>query len=85
MDTSINPPPLPVHHVFLNPDNDQDQSLSGPHWHACAAPSRSHAITAVLQAYDAQEFRPRTVWVLAAGQPGQLYSLVEMFATEWRE
>ena len=25
MDTSINSPPLPVHDIFLNPDNDQDQ------------------------------------------------------------
>lgn len=81
---NLPPPPLPIHHVFLNPENDQDQALSGPHWHACSAPTTTDAIFAVLQAYDAHEFKPRTVWVLVAGKPGQLHSLVDRFGIEWR-
>lgn len=78
-------PPLPIHHVFLNPENDQDQALSGPHWHACAASTTADAVFAVLQAYDAQEIKPRFVWTLVAGRPGRKGSCVQKLGIEWRQ
>ena len=86
MDTSINSPPLPVHDIFLNPDNDQDQFFKrAPLARLRSSIAQSCHYGSPAEAYDAQEFKPRTVWVLAAGQRGQLHSLVDMFAIEWRQ
>ena len=66
--TIPSPPPLRVFHLYLDPENSQSPP-NGRCWHACAAPTATDAIYAVLNAYEAWEFKPSVVWLLVSNRP----------------
>ena len=71
-------------HVHIHPDSNNG-SLPPTLWNACVADNRHDAIVAVLQAYDAQEHRPPTVYTLCQGKPGKAGAVVMKHGLEWKK
>ncbi len=74
---------LQTFYVHIHPDCETG-SLPPTLWNACVAENRHSAIVAVLRAYDAQEFRPKTVFTLIDGAPGKIGSIVMGHGLEWK-
>ena len=76
---------METYHVHIHPENQSNnESLPPDCWNACMAKDRHSAITAVLTAYDAQEYKPSTVFTLHKGEPGKIGSVVERHGLEWQ-
>ncbi len=79
------PSPLRVFHLYLDP-TDSNAPPVGRCWHACAAYTVIDAIYAVLNAYEAWDFKPGAIWQLVSNRPsvspGAPY-MVDKFQLTW--